>query len=73
LVCETTPIRRFVAVGCATTSTPETQARPPVGITRVVSMPTVVVFPAPFGPRRPKISPLRTSMSRSSTATTPVG
>ena len=30
---------------------------PTVGITRVVSMPAVVVLPAPFGPSRPKISP----------------
>ena len=28
----------------------------------------VVVFPAPFGPRRPKISPDSTAMSRASTA-----
>jgi len=31
---------------------------------------TVVVFPAPFGPRMPKISPACTSNDRSSTATT---
>ena len=31
--------------------------RPTVGMTRVVSMPTVVVLPAPFGPSSPKISP----------------
>src|SRR5205085_4957527 len=42
-------------------------------MTRVVSIPTVVVLPAPFGPRSPKISPWRTSRSSSSTATTPVG
>ena len=28
-------------------------------MTRVVSMPAVVVLPAPLGPRSPKISPLR--------------
>ena len=43
------------------------RATPAVGITRVVSMPTVVVLPAPFGPSRPKISPPRTSRSRLST------
>src|SRR5947209_7822799 len=30
----------------------------------------VVVLPAPFGPRRPKISPRRTSTDRSTTART---
>ena len=30
---------------------------PDVGTTRVVSMPAVVVLPAPLGPSRPKISP----------------
>ena len=44
-----------------------THARP-VGITRVVSMPAVVVLPAPFGPSRPKISPRRTERSSRSTA-----
>ena len=34
-------------------------ADPLVGRTRVVSTPTVVVFPAPFGPSRPNISPAR--------------
>src|SRR5436853_3357672 len=32
-------------------------ACPPVGSTRVVSTPIVVVLPAPFGPSRPKTSP----------------
>jgi hypothetical protein len=39
-----------------------------VGTTRVVRMPAVVVLPAPFGPRRPKISPARTSRLSLSTA-----
>ena len=39
-------------------------ADPPVGMTRVVSMPAVVVLPAPFGPSRPKISPRSTVRSR---------
>src|SRR5262245_51908708 len=52
---------------------PPTKARPLVGITRVVSMPAVVVFPAPLGPRRPKISPWCTSRSSSSTALRPPG
>jgi hypothetical protein len=44
-----------------------------VGTIRVVSIPTVVVFPAPLGPRRPKISPPRTDRSRPSTAVTEPG
>ena len=50
--------QRLAAVGCASTSMPPTMALPLVGITRVVSIPTVVVLPAPFGPSRPKISPV---------------
>src|SRR4051794_26755147 len=73
LVCGTTPMTCFAAVGCATTSMPPTNARPLVGITRVVSMPAVVVFPAPFGPSSPKISPWWTSRSSSSTAFNPPG
>ena len=34
------------------------------GCTRVVSMPAVVVLPAPLGPSRPKISPWCTARSR---------
>src|SRR4051812_25306015 len=52
---------------------PPTNARPLVGITRVVSMPAVVVLPAPLGPSRPKISPWCTSRSSSSTALSPPG
>src|SRR5229473_2058587 len=48
----TTPILRFTPTGSATTSRPATQARPPVGKTRVVSMPMVVDLPAPFGPSK---------------------
>ncbi len=39
---------------------PATDAVPDVGDRSVVSMRIVVVFPAPFGPRRPKTSPLPT-------------
>jgi hypothetical protein len=63
----------LAAVGCATTSIPPTKARPLVGITRVVSMPAVVVLPAPFGPSNPKISPWWTARSSSSTAFNPPG
>jgi hypothetical protein len=54
--------------GCATTSTPATFAVPDVGTTLVVSIPAVVVFPAPFGPSSPKISPRRTVRLSESTA-----
>src|SRR5438105_893298 len=44
-----------------TTACPATCAVPEVGRSRVVSIRTSVVFPAPFGPRRPYVSPGRTS------------
>ena len=68
LVCETTPTDCFARAGCATTSTPATRAVPDVGMTRVVSIPAVVVLPAPFGPSSPKISPRCTVRSSASTA-----
>ena len=58
----------LAVAGRATTSMPPTSARPSVGMTRVVSMPTVVVLPAPFGPSSPKISPRWTRRLRFSTA-----
>ena len=57
--CDTTPISCLASAGWATTSTVPSRALPEVGITRVVSIPAVVVLPAPLGPRRPKISPAR--------------
>jgi NAD(P)-dependent dehydrogenase (short-subunit alcohol dehydrogenase family) len=56
--------------GSATTSTPPTTAWPLVGRTRVVSMPTVVVLPAPFGPSSPNTSPGSTANEIPSTAFT---
>jgi hypothetical protein len=47
---------------------PATVAVPDEGMTRVVSMPAVVVLPAPLGPSSPKISPAYTERLRSSTA-----
>src|SRR3990172_6112255 len=44
------------------------KARPAVGPIRLVSMRTVVVLPAPFGPRKPNTSPSRTSRVKSCTA-----
>src|SRR5207248_11088210 len=57
--------------GLATTSTPATVALPAVGLSRVQRMLMVVDLPAPFGPRKPKISPARTLRSMPRTASTP--
>src|SRR5580704_2301736 len=51
-------------------SQPETVARPLSGGSTPASMRIVVVFPAPSGPTRPKISPECTSKLRSCTART---
>jgi hypothetical protein len=47
-----------------------TQALPEVGGSRVVSIRSVVDFPAPFGPRKATSSPAATSMSTPFTAST---
>ena len=47
---------------------PATTAEPELGAMRVPSMRTVVVLPAPFGPRNPNTSPLATLSDRPSTA-----
>src|SRR6266581_5874655 len=46
------------------TSSPLTHARPDVGVRRVLSIFTVVVFPAPLGPSKPNSSPCGISRSR---------
>src|SRR5256886_15394709 len=51
-------------------SQPATRAVPPLGGSNVASMRRVVVLPAPFGPRKPKISPRLTSRSTPATAST---
>ena len=56
--------------GERTTSKPASRAAPELGATVVVSMPTVVDFPAPFGPSRPNTSPRWTSKLMSLTART---
>src|ERR1700724_114212 len=47
---------------------PSTSTSPLVGLSRVVNILMVVVFPAPFGPRNAKISPAFTSKETSRTA-----
>ena len=51
-----------------TTLWPATMAVPDVGLTRVHKMLMVVDLPAPFGPRKPNVSPRLTSKSMPRTA-----
>src|SRR5690349_1509936 len=62
-------MRRFTPSGSTVTSTPPTVAVPAVGSSRPQSMRMVVDLPAPLLPRKPKISPRRTSKLMLSTAT----
>jgi hypothetical protein len=70
LCCGTTASWARAGTGLRTTSTPPMRAVPAVGRTRVVSIPTVVVFPAPLGPSRPKTSPRDAVKDTPSTAFT---
>src|SRR5262249_27091426 len=63
------PIWHLISSGCVDTSKPATVARPEVGVSNPHRMRIVVDFPAPFGPRKPKISPFATSTETLSTAT----
>ncbi len=65
----TSPMLRRTSSRWRTTSNPATVAEPAVGIASVHSMLIVVVLPAPFGPRNPKVSPRKTSNSTPATAT----
>ncbi len=65
-----TPIRRLTASGSWLTSRPSTTALPEVGRRPADSIETVVVLPAPLGPRNPKISPRFTWKETPSTART---
>src|SRR6478672_3202221 len=49
---------------------PSTVAEPAVGATRPRTIRSVVLLPAPFGPRKPVTAPGRTSKLRSFTAAT---
>src|SRR5215472_15020131 len=62
-------MRFFTSRGCSSTSKPATCAVPIEGGRKQVSTRIVVVFPAPFGPRKPTICPFSTSKEMSSTAT----
>src|SRR5262249_33032180 len=61
-------MRFLTSMGCCMTSKPATCAAPDVGGRKHVRMRMVVVFPAPFGPRKPTICPFCTSKETSSTA-----
>src|SRR5689334_5969394 len=63
-------MRRRTPTGSASRSAPATVAVPAVGRSSVVSIRSVVVLPAPFGPRKPTISPSATLRSTPRTAST---
>src|SRR3954467_11178300 len=70
LCCGTTASCARARTGSRVTSTPPMRATPAVGRTRVVSIPMVVVFPAPLGPSRPNTSPGDAAKDTPSTALT---
>src|SRR5213080_2324217 len=66
--CGTTPSRERIFTPSRIGSRPNTRSVPSVmGETQPIIL-IVDVFPAPFGPRKPKASPLRKSKSIASTA-----
>src|ERR1700726_3498654 len=64
----TMPKRLRTSLRSTAGSRPSISTWPRVGVSRVVSILIVVVLPAPFGPRKAKISPLSTSKEMPSTA-----
>src|SRR6202035_2519449 len=67
--CGMTPIQWRTPSASVTTSCPPTTAEPEVGGVSVVIIRISVVLPAPFGPSKPKISPVGTVKLTSFTAT----
>jgi len=63
----------LTACGSSMIEWPSTSASPWLGRSRHDSMAMVVLFPAPFGPNRLKISPRSIAKLTSSTASTPLG
>jgi len=61
-------LRRISTPFSGASGIPATVAEPEVGAMRVPSVRTVVVLPAPFGPRNPNTSPRPTSKETSSNA-----
>src|SRR5262249_7047806 len=70
---KTTLLARLASIGEAATSKPPTSALPADGTTVVLSIPTVVDFPAPFGPSSPNPPPPPPSRSTPFPASTPPG
>jgi hypothetical protein len=64
----TSPMLRRTASRSVVTSCPATQAVPEVGRASVHRILMVVDLPAPLGPRKPNVSPVRTSKSMPRTA-----
>ena len=64
----TRPMLRRTESRSVMASWPATRAVPDVGLASVHRILIVVVLPAPFGPRKPKVSPLATSKSMPRTA-----
>src|SRR3984957_2940074 len=64
------PMRLRTRLAFLATSCPSTRARPPSAFRMVVRMRTAVVFPDPFGPRRPKTVPSATEKLTPSRART---
>src|SRR5262249_10080935 len=63
-------MRRRTCAGALRRSSPAIVASPPSGGSSVASIRRVVVFPAPLGPRKPKISARSTAKSTPRTAST---
>ena len=61
--CKTTPTRSLQAPPAVAGSCPRTRTCPAARCRKPSRISTVVVLPAPFGPRKSKISPRRTSRS----------
>ncbi len=68
-LCDMYPMLRRISSGWVPTSKPLTWAVPEVGVTSPHSIRMAVDFPAPLGPRNPRISPFRTCIETWSTAT----
>jgi hypothetical protein len=67
--CPVTPITARTASGSLPSSFPAIQACPESGLVKVDKIRTMVVLPAPFGPRRAKIVPAGISMLTPSSTT----
>ena len=66
--CGRTPMRRTMSRFFLVTSIPRTLTLPDVGVRMVSMISTVVVFPAPLGPRNANTSPFLTVNDTSLTA-----